>query len=270
MEKKIVIPHVEMPSEAEVMQRTQQDYLAAASNPTCFANWFPAVEELGIRTPKSDWIPVPADIQLEILRENVGKAMEMLKPACRQIRAFGEEHGYPLFIKNSLFSAKHSWKNTCFIAGPDVDIENHVALIFYEWAIVGMGAGMARHIVVREFIDTKVQFYAFSDMPVTQEFRLFADKGKTYGYQPYWPEAAVREPSIDDWRTKLREIEKPSEALLSEMIETADKITDALDGDYSVDFLIDKDGKPWLIDMAEARTSFMCPSGFVELNDETA
>lgn len=265
MSKRIILPTFEMPTEEEQLARRQQAYLAAASNPTCFANWYPAVEELGLRAPKSDWIPVTVDIQKEIENENLDQAMVLLKPIADQVRTFGEAHGYPLFIKNSLFSAKHSWKDSCYIANADVNIERHIALIFYEWLIVGMGAGMARHLVVREFIDAKPQFYAFSDMPITQEFRLFASKGKAYGYQPYWPERAIREPSVEQFQPLLKEISKPSDALLAEMIEMASKLTDALGDDYSVDFLIDRAGKPWLIDVALARSSFVCQTGFVTL-----
>jgi hypothetical protein len=65
----------------------------------------------------------------------------------------------------------------------------------------------APSLVVREMIPTTPVFTAFAgQMPVTQEFRVFADSGKILGYQPYWPKDSIQEPSREDWEAALESL----------------------------------------------------------------
>jgi len=163
-------------------------------------------------------------------------------------------------LKNSLCSAKHYWKDTCFIASPQ-DLEKHISEITYFWACNGNEHALS--LVAREMIATAPIFHAFAgEMPVTKEFRVFATDGKLDGWQPYWPEYAIKDPSIEDWKERLAEISTPSPSDLEEMQQLSEKITKKLGGFWSVDFLADKNGKLWLIDMAEGKKSFRCEVGF--------
>lgn len=238
-------------------------YEQAKTNPTCFTYWFPVVEKLRIRTPKSLVIPFPREIIKLIQQDCVDESLTSIKPIADQMRAFAVEVGYPLFIKNSLFSGKHSWGETCFVQSEKVSIEDHIAYIFYLWAM--HSPEYALHVVAREFIRTTPAFHAFGGMPVTQEYRLFVRDGKVEGYQFYWPESSIMEPSVPDWRDRLRAISKPAPHLLAEMIADAEHVGRELGDYWSVDFLMDQEGSPWLIDMAEGDKSYRCPTGYRSL-----
>lgn len=224
-----------------------QRYRAAEDDPNCFANWFPTVKELGIPSPESDWIAVPAAVQDVIMEENEEDILAALKPMADHVRRFAMNHGYPVFIKNSLSACKDGWRESCFIQGPDTNIEILAATIFLEWEI--QSGRMARFLVVREFLETAPVFQAFNGTPINQEFRLVAKEGKVFGYLPLYAENQISQPDCEDWREKLAGISVPSPADLEAMTGYAEKISKALPGEWAIDFLIDAKGKVWMIDM---------------------
>lgn len=250
-----------LPSDEEFLAIEQRMEAQARQNPTCFTHWFPVVEASGVPHPRSRVLPLPLSIQKALVNYDPA-AREMLAETIAEIRATGDTFGWPLFIKNSLYSGKHSWQDTCHLpAGlSDDEIFQHIGAITEEWMM--RAPEMALFLVVREMLDVDPVFHAHRGMPVTQEFRLFADNGVIEGWQPYWPEQSVLAPSIDDWQARLAAISEPSDALLDEMRRWAETITAELGGAWSVDFLISKDGAPHLIDMAEAHKSYRCPTGY--------
>lgn len=182
----------------------------------------------------------------------------------------GDEVGFPLFLKTSFTAAKHYWRESCFMpnAQPQTVLRHLAELCMYQ--------SMSPHpyspsLVVREMIKTAPAFIAFDGgMPVTKEFRVFSDSGKVSGYQPYWPELSIQKPSIEGWREALVGIKEPSAQQLAEMVETAKAVTEKLGGYWSVDFLADKDGQLWLIDMAEGNLSYRNEQDFVQLDTAPA
>lgn len=265
--KKIIVPELDFEEIARVAAR---QYEEAKSNPTAFLNWFSSVQKLNIPAPETEVVQVPLDVQRmiqSIESEADQKAVfEALKPFADKIREFGGQHGYPVFIRNSLFSGKHSWRNTCFVKDANAPIEAQITSIFYEWAMVGWGQ-YACDLVIRKFIPADAPFSAFLDMPITKEFRFFARDGALEGFQPYWPAGALEtaNPSKDGWREDLERLHLCDAVLMEQMKEYARSITEVLGGYWSVDFLIDTDGNPWLIDMAEGDKSFMCADGYREI-----
>lgn len=119
-------------------------------------------------------------------------------------------------------------------------------------------------LVVREMIPTTPSFTSFMDMPIVEEYRFFTKNGKVEGFQPYWPEEAFEyEDNLpEDWQERLQKMAKPSPELLKDMIDMANKVVGNLDGDWSIDFLIDKNGLPYLTDMAEAHKNYRNESEF--------
>lgn len=253
-----------LPSEEEFQAIEQRMEEQARDNPTCFTHWFPVVEASGVPHPRSHVLPLPLNIQKALVNYDPA-AREMLNETIAEIRAAGETLGWPLFIKNSLYSGKHSWRHTCHLpAGlSDDEIFQHIGTITEEWMM--RAPEMALFLVVREMLPVSPIFHAHDGMPVTQEFRVFADQGVMKGWQPYWPEESVLSPSVEDWQSRLASISEPSDALLSEMTHWSQIITAELGGAWSVDFLIAQDGTPYLIDMAEAHKSYRCPTGYREL-----
>jgi hypothetical protein len=223
----------------------------ARNNPNCLSFWYPKIKDiLNIKTPKTLIIPFDYNDLLHSLDNNTTdsftKSLKNVEAACDSI-------GYPCFIKNSLYSAKHSWKYTCFIESKD-NISNHLKNITDSCYCVG--AGDSLFIVVREIIKTKAAFYAFDEMPITKERRYFIKDGKVTFHHPYWPPHSIQNPSCSDWKEKLDELNWESDeeiALLTNLSETVSK---HIDGSWSVDWLQDAQGNWYLIDMAIETSSF--------------
>jgi hypothetical protein len=259
-----------IPSEDELNAMRALRVEGARHNKTCFTHWFPAVQALGIRHPRSEVIPFPDRLTGHILNEEFGVIDAELRAIVASIRAFGAEVGYPLFIKNSLFSGKHDWVDTCFIAegASDERIISQIINLTHFWAICSHDLSL--YLVVREFVPTKAVFHAFNGMPITAEFRLFARDGVIEGWQPYWPEHAIQEPDVENWADRLKAIEEPLEANMSWMMERASAVSSQLGGYWSIDFLQDDEGRLWLIDMAEGGRSYRCPTGYRDLMTDKA
>lgn len=254
-----------------VMPSNEELAAKALANPTAMHNWLGAVEASEIPSPRTVMLPFSIEAQHEIC-EGAGdeKGVADLRALVRGVREAGEQFGYPLFMKTSLFSGKHDWEKTCFITAEDTDesILKKMGEQTHFWMM--FGSGYATHLAVREMIETKPVFHAFvGNMPITQEFRLFTKNGEVEGYQPYWPLKAFKDhyTSIENVEEALQSIATPSPELLDKMIEYTNRLSDKLEGDWSVDFLINKDGDPVLIDMAEAHKSFRCDVGYVQLNE---
>lgn len=257
--KKIVIldaPQTDEELRALKLEKFKRD----AQHPNQFTNWFPVVQSLdyfGVKYPKTKVVELPLSVTELVYQEDpVAFARDpIVIGIVEQVESAFSAWGVDsLFMKNSLFSAKHGWKNTCHVT-KDSDISLQLFSIQYEWLCCGIHT--ATHVVIREMIQLEPLFYAFNGMPITQEFRLFCKSGLgVYAYQPYWPEKAIKDPSTPDFANKLRGVKAPSQKLLQLMIDQAEKVVGTLGGDWSIDFLIDHEGFPWLIDMALSLTSY--------------
>jgi hypothetical protein len=255
------------PSSEERRARRAQMYQDSASDLNAFSNWFPAVVAENIRHPATLTISLDQEFQDKILdgTHPEGEYLEQAQKLAAQIEAFGQQHGFPLFIKSSFTSAKQYWNASCFLADA-----NPTALLDNLYEILHFQACCSPHryapeLVVREMIPTDAKFWAFGNMPVTEEFRVFARSGRAVGFQPYWPKKAIQDASLNNYDDLLASIATPSAKDLAYMSEASERITKRLGGYWSVDFLKDKDGQLWLIDMAEGDKSFKCEVGYKKI-----
>jgi hypothetical protein len=205
------------------------------------------LELQGIAIDVADGPPTESEKYVQLLR-GVGKIEE----ACDLI-------GYPAFIKSGIFSDKHHW--SCFVENK-ASVFKAVVSIIYNWACVG-GMDDSEIFVVRELIPTKPYMLFEGKMPVTKERRYFAEGGKCYWHQPYWPREA-----FPDWAEvnllghssleyALGLLNEETEEEVHRLSALARSITTAIPGAWSIDFLQDIYGKWWLIDMAEAEKSYV-------------
>ena len=259
-----------IPSKEEMEKNEKNRYNMAGKNPNQFSNWYPSVLKSGAKVPKTLIFELEFNVIKAVLSENkkvLDRCKEMQELEKKVNAVFDEFKTDVLFIKNGLYSGKHSWKYSCCIKRGD-NVANHIACIVYEWAI--RSNDESNELIVREMIDVDPAFHAFDgNMPITEEYRLFSKDGETYAYQPYWPEDAIREPSCDDWKERLNKISMPSKELLEKMSKISSKVTKSLKGDWSVDFLIDKKGNTYLIDMATSERSYKSPDAKAIKQKET-
>lgn len=252
-------------SDEEIVARL---YQSAKDCPTGMNHWLSAVHEARANVPRTTLMALPLIVQRELIDcvPFSAESEEFFDLFTSAVRQMGNETGYPVFIKTGHHSNKHAWKESCCVPNGDREtVKRHLVEVIY-FAQFGMNP-FSPSVAVREMIKTEPVFFAFEgDMPVTQEFRMFARDGKVEGYQPYWPAYAVEGRTKDEgWEEKLESISKPTHNDLRYMNTIASRVTKRLGGYWSVDFLKDRDGKLWLIDMAEGDKSFKCKVGYTEI-----
>jgi hypothetical protein len=250
---------------ADMATTMTQAYERAASNPNAFSNWFHSVEKAGVRHPKTLTLALSAELQAQIIDGLPAddKTSVEVDDLVKKIQVFGKEVGYPIFAKTSFSSSKHNWLESCHIASGDQQtIMAHIAELVSFQCMVGIET-FTPELVIREMIPTAPAFTAFyGQMPITEEYRVFCRNGVMEGYQPYWPAHSIQKPSIKGWQEALEAISTPTTQDLGFMAKASERITKSLGGYWSVDFLKDREGKLWLIDMAEGDKSFRCEVGY--------
>jgi hypothetical protein len=238
--------------------------------PTAYENWAPAVASAGVSAPDTVAVPLSFDLQeLMLDGKNIPDEFQAnIDEIVKAVAMMGEKHGFPVFIKTSFVSNKHDWLKSCCLASADRD-----TVIKHLESIVGLQGFtdylIAPSLLVRQMLETEAAFHAFyGKMPVTQEFRFFASKGKVEGYQAYWPEKEIKDPSVTDWKERLKQIAVLGPRDQARLIEMAANVTRRLDGEWSVDFLKDRHGKWWLIDMAEGSRSYRNVAEFIKVDQD--
>lgn len=238
--------------------------------PTAYENWAPAVASAGVSAPDTVAVPLSFDLQELMLdgKKISDECQANIDEIVKAVAMMGEKHGFPVFIKTSFVSNKHDWLKSCSLGTADRD-----TVIQHLESIIGLQGFtdymVAPSLLVRQMLETDAAFHAFyGKMPVTQEFRFFASKGKVEGYQAYWPENAIEEPSVEDWKERLKKISELGPRDQAKLTDMAASVTRRLEGEWSVDFLKDRHGKWWLIDMAEAGRSFRNEDEFVKVNQD--
>jgi hypothetical protein len=249
---------IKMPTASELEAQREMQIQRDFASPNQFQHWFKAVLKAGVLHPQTKILPLSPEAYNLPMEEDPEKLYA--SHVYKEIRdwlvsVFDSLNADALFVKNSLFSAKHGWNSTCCLKRDD-DPVMHVAAIMYQWAMAGNVYPNA--LIAREMLDVEPLFYAFDGMPITQEYRVFTKKGRVVALQPYWPEGAIEghNPSCSNWRDKLALIRKPSDALSTQMVANGEQVVTHLDGDWSIDFLIGRQGEPYLIDMALAEHSY--------------
>ena len=236
----------------------------ARANKTCQSYWHPLIPA-DVPVPKTALIEFPLELQGSILNMAESDAVtdEEKKAVLRgisKVREMTDLFGYPCFIKTGIFSSKH--QGHCFVKSSE-DVIDAVTNIIYDWACVGgFGADDSEFIVVREMLPTKPYMLFEGKMPVTRERRYFAEDGKVFWHQPYWPKEAFERHEVDllgheSIDAALALLNDETEEEVHRLKALAESISTAIPGAWSIDFLQDVGGKWWLIDMAEAKKSYI-------------
>ena len=222
----------------------------AKNNPNCLSFWYPQIKDLEIKTPQTMIVEFNYNDLLNSLEDNIS---DSFKESLKKVEEACDAIGYPCFIKNSLYSGKHSWKYTCFVENRS-KIKSHLKNLTDDCYCVG--AGDSLFIIVRKLIETSPAFYAFEDMPITKERRYFVKDGKVTFHHPYWIPKAIHKPSCIDWEDKLTQLNWESDEEIQLLTHLSEKVSNAIDGAWSVDWLQDIHGDWYLIDMALEHNSF--------------
>lgn len=242
-----------LPTKEEMRLSSIKLYFASRKNKTQFCYWYDKIKSSLLEINMPETIVIISDPNdrwqtLDNIRnEQFHKTISRIKEAASKV-------GYPCFMKDSMYSGKHEWIDTCYIPNSEC-IENNLCNLIYSAAMVN--CDIATHIVVRKYIKTIPAFYAFNKMPITCERRYFVKDGQIYFHHPYWPPFSIENPSCENWELLLSELNFESQEEIKYLSELTIRIGNLLGDGWSVDWLKDEYGKWWLIDMAEDYKSFI-------------
>lgn len=217
-------------------------------NKNSMLHWYPMVKNLPIPQPKTE-IVLTKDRWWDILDGHP------LPPGdIRTLEEAIQEMGYPVFIRTDLASAKHRFLKGSFIEKVE-DIPRCLYNLVEANAIRDL---FFSSIVIREFLLLNSTFQAFEGLPIAKERRYFIIDGKVACHHPYWTEEAIqfRGQEPKDWRALLGYINHETSGEIEFLTAYAEQIPSVIEGNWSVDFAQDINGKWWLIDMALAEESW--------------
>lgn len=207
-------------------------------------------------------IPMPKTIIIWVGRFNLLNMLDG-KPLPNHIINFikegAKEIGYPLFLRTDLASAKHDWKNTCYVPSEDVLMQHIYEVVEFN-DMAGMVGLPFQAIALREYIPLESTFTAFrGDMPVAKERRYFIRNGKVQCHHPYWIEEAINKGSNQlpkNWQELLAELNKEDSEEISLLTSYSEKLGQYLGQYWSVDFAKGKNGIWYFIDAALGEQSW--------------
>lgn len=223
---------------------------------TDLAYWFPIIEKTGVLVPRTTIFKV--DPSVHIIKAAYGEPCPEFDPLIKDIEDAADAFGYPVFLRSGQSSAKHYWKDTCFVQARD-EIRSHVLEIMQFSEAADMLGLPTNTWVVREFLPLATDFHAFAGrMPINKERRYFFEGTAVVCRHPYWPSRAFEDqnPDCPDWQERLARLNHESPEEVAYLTEQTERVAKAFDGAWSLDWACTTDGRWYAIDMAEAKTSF--------------
>jgi hypothetical protein len=225
--------------------------------------WHPKIINLDVPSPRTEIVRLTAG-EVRQYAEFEGDILYLEGLSARVAKTIKSKFSLPVFLRTDEFSYKHKWKDSCFL-GDAQNLASHLAQIISGSREAGIIGLPIEAIAIREFIPMDTRFYAFNgDMPVNSERRYFIRDGKIVCHHPYWVEDAIEEwasaasrtelPS--NWKDMLRGLNLESAEEKRLLTGYSEKVAKSISGYWSVDFCRAKDGRWWLIDMAEGDKSW--------------
>jgi hypothetical protein len=219
--------------------------------------WYPIAQAV-VPTPQTTI--VTTEIDLEELLD--GRPVAGLVEFLGELKAAAQAMGLPCFLRTGQTSAKHSWRDSCFVADAECIVTHVRALVEYSALADLMGLDVSTW-AVRELLPTRPVMVAFwGEMPIVRELRLFVRDGEIVHEQPYWPLGALRGHVRDEAElaAKIGGLQNFTAAEMESLKAQTRELNRAIPGYWSVDWL-DTDRGWYMIDMALGEMSYMWSPG---------
>ena len=221
--------------------------------------WYPKIKDLGIATPKTEIVLLSEKEKEQYYK--IGDCCSGLSRLEKEIEnTINKNFKFPVFIRTDHYSGKHDWTETCYVESFNKLMDNLSGLIIQTKLINTIFGGLPLNaIVVREFIEMDSKYSAWGGMPVNPERRYFINDKKVICHHPYWIEEAIMrgtKPFPEDWTNILARMNEEAKEEIDLLTSYSEKVANALDGFWSVDFCKAKDGRWILIDCAEGARSW--------------
>lgn len=238
---------------------------------TSMLYWYPKIRDLWVPMPKTEIIALPEGVTPQVICEiTEGKWPQVLEPLMVSLAEAGDRLGYPFFLRTDLTSAKHRWKESCYVTDKRDLYRSVYTLVEFSFGCDLLGLPV-NAFVARKYIPMATIFTAFRyGLPVNPERRIFIRDGKALCYHPYWNEEAIEDGTPPEmlpqgWRQILEKAnsDPPGGDRRRLLYQMAEEVGERLPGYWSVDFCLGKDNMWYLIDMAEGERSWHpedCPT----------
>lgn len=254
-EKRIMIPTPVIPSDEEMAAI----YAAQEANPNRNSSrlWLPQITTAGLPVPHTIVIPYNHHKTLSIFDGEQSAEFDRL---ILEVDAAAREIGLPAFLRTDLGSAKHGGPSAYLVTGEDT--VNVLGSLLEDQELKFWTDRSPTRLLVRQFLELEASFIAFGGLPISREWRFFADREGVKCFHPYWPEDAIEfysTPEPEGWREQLAELHAPPANLADLKAMAVEAATVCGGEEWSVDIARDASGKWWLIDMATAGNSFHWP-----------
>jgi len=227
---------------------------------TNLAYWFPILDTIGMRVPKTIIIH-RGNCEISGIME--GEELDCIRMFIKHILEAMDEIGYPCFFRTGMLSDKFSWKDTCFVEKkPTIKELNARIGRLIETSHMANIAGRPVNYdywAVREMIPTSPVVHYFNDMPIAMEARAFINNGKIQCIHPYWVEDSFKN-AEEDVIEKAKTLQSIPKHLQKELIQMVNYIAKYFKGYWSVDMLLDRDEQWWCTDMAVGERSYHLPT----------
>jgi hypothetical protein len=221
--------------------------------------WYPKIKNLDIPQPKTEIVELKKDhVELMAILED---DFSVLDDVWSDIIKAARKIGFPLFMRTDHYSAKHNWKDTCYVEKEEY-LKQHISTLFdcsYSLDIVGLPLTA---LVFREYIPMNTIFKAFyGQLPINPEYRIMIKNGVIDRMFWYWVEDAIEisrfNPQVKNWKRVLKNAQKSVTAeTMMKLQDMATLVEKEVEGYWSVDFCQAKDGTWYLIDMGAGNLSW--------------
>lgn len=244
----------------EMMNIPMDAYKSAQMNKNNLSYWFPKIKDCGFNVPKTQIIPIPADIWFAIENDAVYSNID-------RIKSFVETQIVPkidgtCFCKNGTYSGKYNFQNC--ITNRDKITYDFISICYSAACNEAEGN---TEFVLREIIPFNTMKLAriYNGLPLRTEVRVFYDfdiHSDLYSVN-YWDYNYVY-PNLYDRTDRIvfnavkGELKDSYDKRLPYVMSRVNKYLtniDELKGKWSVDLLVDDKENVWLIDMALAEQS---------------
>jgi hypothetical protein len=219
---------------------------------SCLSIWYPKIKDL-VPTPRTEIVRTSVDLEQlwdHKIPDGYATFLRKLKEAVRRV-------GLPVFLRTGCGSAKHGWKDTCYL--DDISkIEQHVYEIMEFHGMADLPSNIW---VVREFLCSPHRFTAFyGKMPITKERRYFVKDGKVICHHPYWPKVAIegQGPSKRNWKAILADLNSETPQEVADLTAKTELVGRAVGDFWSVDWLF-AENNWYLTDMGVGEQSYHWP-----------
>lgn len=228
-------------------------------NKNNFSYWFPKIQECGIKVPDTEIYHVPDELQNCFYMESKDDESIISKWVTDTIKPNMTKYLY--FMKNAVFSNKFDYQHC--ITNPRKIVDDIIAINYAALCVEAQGTD---EIILRSVIDfdKKNTPTIYNGMPLRSEFRVFYDFDvhKVLYSVNYWDYdycisgMYMKSDRIvfDYMKNEIHDKFIAHQTEVKKLVDDHMKNVD-LQGQWSVDILLDEKETYWLIDMALAQNS---------------